>query len=172
MLQDLRRRKFWPIFWLSLSVIVVAADYITGPAMQFPILYIIPIALASWFNGRRWGLVLACGLPIFRIVFLFLWTTPWGLLETIVNAGIRIIVFSLLVFLIDHEVQRQALLKEVKVLKGLLPICSFCKKIRTQDKNWVPLENYIAEHSEAEFSHGFCPDCMKEHYGNFLPPGK
>jgi hypothetical protein len=53
-----------------------------------------------------------------------------------------------------------------------LPICSFCKKIRTKDKTWVPVEEYLHEHSEAEFSHGFCPDCLKEHYQVNLPPQK
>jgi hypothetical protein len=56
-------------------------------------------------------------------------------------------------------------LEEVKILRGILPICSFCKKIRTKDNTWVPVEEYVHEHSEADFSHGFCPDCMRDHYG-------
>ena len=54
----------------------------------------------------------------------------------------------------------EALLR-VKTLKGLLPICSRCKKIRDDQGYWNQLEEYVHEHSEAEFSHGFCPDCMK-----------
>ena len=53
-----------------------------------------------------------------------------------------------------------ALLK-VKTLKGLLPICSRCKKIRDDQGYWNQLEEYVHEHSEAEFSHGFCQNCMK-----------
>lgn len=47
----------------------------------------------------------------------------------------------------------------VKTLSGLIPICSVCKKIRNDQGYWEQLEEYIAEHSEADFSHGYCPDC-------------
>jgi len=52
----------------------------------------------------------------------------------------------------------------VKVLGGFLPICANCKKIRNNDDTWVPIEEYIGEHSEAEFSHGICPECAKMLY--------
>lgn len=48
-------------------------------------------------------------------------------------------------------------------LEGLLPICSYCKKIRDEHDDWQTLELYIEDHSSAEFSHGICPDCMKKH---------
>jgi len=54
--------------------------------------------------------------------------------------------------------------KEVRILKGILPICSFCKKIRNNEENWVTIEDYIKAHSEAEFSHGLCLECAKKHY--------
>ncbi len=55
-------------------------------------------------------------------------------------------------------------MSEIKVLEGILPICSGCKKIRDDVGNWAPLETYIDSHSEAHFSHGICPDCVKEYY--------
>ncbi|MCF8090531.1 MAG: hypothetical protein K9L23_21025 [Desulfotignum sp.] len=55
-------------------------------------------------------------------------------------------------------------LKEVKKLSGLLPICSYCKKIRDDKGYWNQIEKYIHEHSEAEFSHGICRECAKKHY--------
>ncbi|MCI5208357.1 MAG: hypothetical protein D3910_06090 [Candidatus Electrothrix sp. ATG2] len=55
-------------------------------------------------------------------------------------------------------------LKEVKRLRGILPICSFCKKIRDDEGYWRQVENYINERSDAEFSHSICPDCLKKHY--------
>ena len=52
---------------------------------------------------------------------------------------------------------------EVKRLQGLLPICQYCKKIR-EDKNlWTQIESYIAERSEADFTHGICPECYEKH---------
>lgn len=53
----------------------------------------------------------------------------------------------------------QTALAEVKTLRGLLPMCAWCKKIRNTDGNWNDLEAYIAQHSEASFSHGICPEC-------------
>ena len=58
-------------------------------------------------------------------------------------------------------------LAEVKTLSGLLPICSFCKKIRDDKGYWNQLESYIRDHSEAEFSHSVCRDCAKKHYPEF-----
>lgn len=59
-------------------------------------------------------------------------------------------------------------LAQVKALSGLLPICSNCKKIRDDKGYWRQLEAYIRDHSEAEFTHGICPDCMKLLYGDLL----
>ncbi|MEX2606812.1 MAG: hypothetical protein WD708_05655, partial [Kiritimatiellia bacterium] len=55
-------------------------------------------------------------------------------------------------------------LKEIKVLRGILPICANCKKIRDDAGSWQMIELYIRQRSEAEFSHGICPDCAKEWY--------
>lgn len=53
---------------------------------------------------------------------------------------------------------------EVKALKGLLPICSSCKKIRDDKGYWKQIESYISEHSEAKFSHSICPACAEKLY--------
>lgn len=55
-------------------------------------------------------------------------------------------------------------LDQVKTLSGLLPICSSCKKIRDDKGYWNQIENYIQSHSNAEFSHGLCPDCVRKLY--------
>jgi hypothetical protein len=56
--------------------------------------------------------------------------------------------------------------KKIKVLGGMLPICSCCKKIRDDRGYWTQIEGFIREHSEAEFTHGLCPDCLRENYGD------
>jgi hypothetical protein len=58
----------------------------------------------------------------------------------------------------------QHAMDEIKVLRGILPICMFCKKIRDDSGYWRQLETYISEHSEAMFSHGLCANCAEEHY--------
>jgi hypothetical protein len=160
-----RSKKIQLVAWIVLSFLVAVTDYLCGPFIQFPFVYIFPIVFATWFNGRRWGLLFACVLALIRIFFSFLWTIPWATSDVLVNSLIRVIVFSLVVFLVDSEVRRRTLAREVKALRGLLPICSFCKKIRIKNGTWVAIEEYLDVHSEAELTHGFCPDCMREHYG-------
>jgi hypothetical protein len=58
----------------------------------------------------------------------------------------------------------QKALDEIKTLRGILPLCSFCKKIRNHRGQWENVDTYIHKHSQADVSHGVCPDCIKEHY--------
>jgi PAS domain S-box-containing protein len=58
-------------------------------------------------------------------------------------------------------------LANIKTLKGLIPICASCKKIRTDEGYWQQVDVYIRDHSEVEFSHGLCPDCLKKLYPEF-----
>lgn len=62
----------------------------------------------------------------------------------------------------------QAMVDNVKVLSGLLPICASCKKIRSDQGYWEHLESYIQTRTEAVFSHGICPDCIEKLYGHEL----
>ncbi len=61
----------------------------------------------------------------------------------------------------------EAALARIKVLSGLLPICASCKRIRDAQGHWQQLEVYIHDHSDAEFSHGICPDCAQRLYPEF-----
>ncbi|MBU1219923.1 response regulator transcription factor [Myxococcota bacterium] len=58
----------------------------------------------------------------------------------------------------------QHALDHIKVLQGILPICMHCHKIRTDDESWHRLELYIENNTDAQFSHGLCPECMKKYY--------
>ncbi len=58
----------------------------------------------------------------------------------------------------------QDALSQVKTLRGLIPICAGCKKIRDDKGFWSQVETYIAKHSDAKFSHGLCPDCVAKYY--------
>jgi len=66
-----------------------------------------------------------------------------------------------------------ALIANIKHLTGLLPICSYCKRIRSDHDYWEQLESYITEHSGAQFSHGICPACLEKAIEEFeAPAGK
>jgi CheY-like chemotaxis protein len=68
------------------------------------------------------------------------------------------------------ENQREVLIKDlqeamskIKTLSGLIPICAWCKKIRDDQGYWQTVEQYVKEHSQAEFTHGMCPECQKKY---------
>lgn len=58
----------------------------------------------------------------------------------------------------------QKAMSEIKQLRGIIPICSNCKKIRDDEGYWNQVEQYVSVHSGAKFSHGICPDCARKHY--------
>lgn len=63
-----------------------------------------------------------------------------------------------------QEALKAARERELQELRGLLPICSHCKRIRNDQGNWEQLESYISHHSRADFSHGLCPECLRKYY--------
>jgi hypothetical protein len=63
----------------------------------------------------------------------------------------------------------QEALAEVKTLSGLLPICASCKKIRDDTGYWNQIEEYFIDHSDFQFSHGLCPDCVTKIYPDYRP---
>jgi CheY-like chemotaxis protein len=98
-------------------------------------------------------------------------TKPFGyIIKPYDNAELR---STIEITLIRHQAARERerlitelekALQEIKRLSGLLPICASCKKIRDEKGGWHPIEEYIASHSEADFSHGICPDCAQRLY--------
>ena len=82
--------------------------------------------------------------------------TPFNITENIFES-LLILIVGLLVILLTLK-----LLNEIKHLEGLLPICASCKKIRDRHGNWVQIEGYIRDHTDAEFSHSYCPGCAKK----------
>jgi DNA-binding response OmpR family regulator len=77
-----------------------------------------------------------------------------------VHVGVRVL--TLQERLTERVAELQTALANVKQLRGLLPICSYCKRIRGDDQYWQQVEGYIVEHSDAQFSHGICPTCYVE----------
>ncbi len=64
--------------------------------------------------------------------------------------------------------QLQKALADVKTLSGMLPICASCKKIRSDDGHWEQIDKFVLSHSEVEFTHGVCPECVTKLYPSFM----
>lgn len=65
--------------------------------------------------------------------------------------------------------QLQAALAHIKTLQGIIPICSYCHKIRNDEQIWERLEKYLTDHTHADFSHGICPACLEKHFPEDTP---
>ncbi|HEX4350920.1 MAG TPA: DUF4118 domain-containing protein, partial [Verrucomicrobiae bacterium] len=159
------KRTWLLVMWIAFGIAILALDYLTGPNIAISYLFLIPVVLAAHYNGRLFGLALAIILPLTRFCFYFAWNDPHSFWDSVLNAVIRIGILTGAAYLIDRT-RRQA--QEIRVLRGILPICMYCKKIRTPEQRWHSLEGYITEHSEAKFSHTFCPECGKKYYADYL----
>ena len=94
----------------------------------------------------------------------------WSELIARIKVGVRV---SLLQRQLDEKVcQLEASLANAKQLGGLLPICSYCKRIRDDRDYWNGLEHYISSHSDAKFTHGVCPSCMRDALSEVEAAGK
>lgn len=150
-----------PAYSLLAAAFVIFLNYLAGPAVDFPGLYVLPVMFAAWYGGLKWGL------PMCLIVFSRLaMAMAWGLPDTfaiVVSALVRAIIYvPITIWIATVAASQRALRREVELLEGLLPICSYCKKIRDDSGKWEQLEKYIEERSEATFTHGICEPCLRE----------
>ena len=77
--------------------------------------------------------------------------------ESIFESTFIFLLAIITIFLTHFVIQR------LKYFEGILPVCSFCHKIRSGDR-WIPIEQYFSQHSEADFTHSICRECAKKHY--------
>jgi hypothetical protein len=147
--------KAKPWHWLSLSALLVGCDYATGSVIQFPLLFVIPVSLAAWSGRRVHAYVLAVLLAGSRVVLNYAWHIQQSPFDMGINFIIRGTVLVGLVYLL-------LFLQSMRFLRGLLPICAWCKKIRDEGGDWSAVEAYVQAHSEASFTHGICPDCVEK----------
>ncbi|HET7600988.1 MAG TPA: hypothetical protein VFK09_11880 [Gemmatimonadales bacterium] len=154
-----------PLHWVLVGLGIIPLDYATGPYLDsMVLLYPLPAAMAAWSEAPAWSLALAIGLPPIRLLIFHWWGWPvpgiLAVLDTVVMALVSVAVAFLIL-----QLRHQA--RTLRVLEGMLPICGFCKRIRNGEK-WETLEGFISDHSEARFSHTFCPSCGLAHYGERL----
>lgn len=154
---------------LALGAGAILLDYASGPDIQAPIVIVIPVVLAGWYGFLRTSLLLAVALPFGRMLAeIAIWHPDTLYWVASVNAATRFGVLVTLALLAHRAGAAHELRRRVRILEGILPICAFCKRIRDANESWQPLESYISGRSEATFSHGFCPDCARKHYGEYL----
>jgi hypothetical protein len=160
---------------------VAVATLLTFPISRLEVhsrdlLFIAAVIVSSRYAGARAGLTAAL---LSVLVFDWFFDRTPHILDFTLTGFVQALVFgavSLLVASLEKQ-RRHAIeslenanqnlinsLNEIKVLRGILPVCSYCKRIRADDDSWVQMEKYIHEHSEAGFSHTVCPDCLAKYY--------
>jgi K+-sensing histidine kinase KdpD len=158
-----------------LSVIGVV-DHFAPSEVAFLLFYLVPIFLITWRLDNPWGVVAAVASAIVWALGEYagshtgLWVAGWNLL---VEIGLFVSFAGIIGSLhqnlllqrnLNHELEDA--LAEVKRLSGLLPICAWCKRIRDDDGNWHPMEDFIRSHTDASITHGICPDCLQKNLGH------
>jgi hypothetical protein len=158
----------WVLFGIAL--VVSCFDYLAGPIVFFPILFMIPVTLMAWNCGLRAALGLGAVLCVIRFAIqYYAWGIPYTVPVAVINASLRLAVLFFITFLVGKlSQQTEALRARVRRLEGLLPTCSFCKDIRDEAGKWHQIEVFVASRTEARFSHGVCPNCAVKHYGDVL----
>jgi hypothetical protein len=124
-------------------------------------LYVVDIFALFWLEHRYPDWVVPYATPLARradlIVSLFISTSALALIVWVVVAGY----LEERARLVDVNARLTASLDEVRTLRGLLPICSWCRKVRDDAGLWTQIEQYISAHTGAEFTHGMCPECYE-----------
>ncbi len=156
---------------LAVTLLVAWLDYITGLELEFSAFYLLPVLLAAWMAGWRWAAALA-------LVNTIAWSLVdhlaghvhinpfYAVWEFLDHAMVYLLVAAMVGGLRTAIARQRALnlelsqaLEEVGELKGLLPVCAWCHKIRDDQGYWGQLETYIEARSRASFTHGICPEC-------------
>jgi hypothetical protein len=162
----------WRLLGIPLTILVALLDYYTAEELNVTLLYLGPIALASWKLGKKEAIVVAAFSALIWFVEDRLRPGSMGSLLIPALNMVGLFGFFLTVVLILTSLRKaftaqQRLIAEleealgrVKTLSGLLPICSWCKRVRDDRGYWRAVEAYVEEHSDAEFTHGICPECM------------
>jgi len=150
----------------SLSILASGISFVYGLAMV--------ARTILWMRNPATGLFDNTGFHSVFFISIFIYEIWFGLLIMMMNTqrlGCELRKSE--ENLKSHVVRLEKVLSEVKILKGLLPICVSCKKIRDDQGYWNQLESYIDKHSEATFTHGMCPECaikMRLEIDEFLYP--
>lgn len=153
---------------VAMSAVFLGLDYVTGPLILFPITFVLPVSLAAWHLGRWPGVGFGVALTTLQFMLVQIWAdTGYSVAHEALNAGIHLVVFVGLALVVARWAAQA---RRVQVLEGLLPICSYCKKIRRADGKWEPVEAYISGRTAAKFTHGLCEPCGREHFPEAFGP--
>jgi hypothetical protein len=174
--EQLRARHLVIVYMLVVAILI--CDVLLSLGVAITSLYLVPVTfLALWSPPKQSApVLLLVAVCIVLTAVGFVLSPPGPVWVAMANRlfSVTIIVLTTVLSLLRKRTE-----DEIKVLSGLLPICAYCKKIRDDEGFWQQVERYISVRSEADFSHGMCPDCGPKHFpdiyadkpGTVMPQG-
>jgi hypothetical protein len=155
--------------------LILLMDMVIPLGVAVGVLYVAAVLISLWAPEKRFTLLIALLSSVFTI-YAFCFKPPvFDMWKVIFNRGISLFAIWTTAFMglqrkMIEESREQAVferekaLEELKILKGILSICSSCKRIRDENGYWKRIETFIREHSEADFSHSLCEECALKLY--------
>lgn len=156
-------------------VLILVMDMVIPLGVAVGVLYVVAVLISLWAPDKRFTVFIALLSSIFTIYAFYFKPPIFDMWKVTFNRGISLFAIWTTAFmglqrkLIEQSrekavFEREKALAELKILKGILSICSSCKRIRDENGYWKTIEGYIREHSEADFSHGLCEECALKLY--------
>lgn len=143
-----------PVIYLLCSSILLGLDIVTGPFLQFPILFVIPVSAAAWYVGPRLAYGLAVALPLGRLAIAWLFE-PSPVVYMIVNCLCRIAVLALIAYLVRRIVIHAGQMESR--LNSLVTICAWSRTVEYEGE-WLSFEEYLERRFGLHTTHGISPE--------------
>ncbi len=162
---------------LFLLVSIFSIDLFISLGVAAGVPYISVILVSLWIPKKKFTIAMAIISSVLTIAGFFYSPVGGEMWKVIFNRSLALFAIwtTAILTLQRKKIEEdrltavqdaKELLEETKVLRGLLPICASCKKIRDDNGYWNQIEVFIEKHSDAQFSHGICQDCIEKLYGD------
>jgi hypothetical protein len=158
---------------LTVVILVIDMSVPLGVAMGVP--YVAVVLISLWAPRIRFTVLVAVVASLLTICAFFLKPDVAEMWKAISNRSLALLAIWVTASLgLQRKIaeerreaalrERERALEDVRILRGFLPICASCKKIRDDQGYWTQIEGYIRDHSEADFTNSICPECSKRLY--------
>ena len=162
----------------ALIALILALDLMIPLGAAMAVSYLVVILLSLWSSQKKFTIWVGFVCSAFSVAVFFYQPIGGELWKIVFNRVMALFAIWATVFIgLQRKNEEQArekafrdrekALKDLRILRGLLPICASCKRIRDGQGNWSQIEAYIKVHSEADFSHGICPECARRLYPEY-----
>ena len=162
----------------ALMAMILALDLMIPLGAAMAVSYLVVILLSLWSDKKKFTIWVGLICSLFTVGVFFHQPIGDMLWKIIFNRAMALFAIWVTVFIgLQRKNEEQArakafrerekALKDLRILRGLLPICASCKRIRDSQGHWSQIEAYIKVHSEADFSHSICPECARRLYPEY-----